>query len=74
VPIVPVGLDGLFELWPRGRSFNWGLLLPWRGGRIRVLFGPPLRATRGAYLQGADALKTAVAALVARIRQARSSA
>jgi long-chain acyl-CoA synthetase len=74
VPIVPVGLDGLFELWPRGRSFNWGLLLPWRGGRIRVLFGPPLHATRGAYLQGADALKTAVAALVARIRQARSSA
>lgn len=74
VPIVPVALDGLFELWPRGRSFNWGLLLPWRGGRIRVLFGPPVHATRGAYLQGADSLKTAVATLFARIRQARSSA
>jgi long-chain acyl-CoA synthetase len=74
VPIVPVGLDGLFELWPRGRAFNWGFLLPWRGGRINVLFGPPVRTTRGAYLQGAEALKAAVAALFARIRrQARSS-
>ncbi len=22
-PIVPVALDGLYELWPRGRSLNW---------------------------------------------------
>ena len=37
-PIVPVALDGLFELWPRGRSFNWRGLLPWRvagHGRVR---------------------------------------
>ena len=29
-PIVPVAIDGLFELWPRGRSLNWRGLLPWR--------------------------------------------
>jgi len=75
VPIVPVALDGLFELWPRGRAFNWRFLLPWRGGRIHVVFGPTVRAKRGAYLEGADTLKAAVAALFARIRrQARSSA
>jgi long-chain acyl-CoA synthetase len=69
VPIVPVALDGLFELWPRGRAFNWRFLLPWKGGRIRVLFGPTVRATRGAYVEGVDTLKSAVAGLFARIRK-----
>jgi 1-acyl-sn-glycerol-3-phosphate acyltransferase len=69
VPIVPVALDGLFELWPRGRAFNWKCLLPWRGGRIRVVFGAPIRATKGAYSQGAERLKAAVATLFAEIRR-----
>ena len=68
VPIVPVALDGLFELWPRGRAFNWRYLLPWRGGQIRIRFGAPIRSAKGAYLQGADRLKVAVAALFAEIR------
>jgi long-chain acyl-CoA synthetase len=68
VPIVPVGLDGLFALWPRGRAFNWRYLLPWRRGGIRVLVGAPVRTARGAYLQGADRLKAAVAALLAQVR------
>ena len=29
VPIVPVALDGLYEVWPRGRHLNWRRLLPW---------------------------------------------
>jgi long-chain acyl-CoA synthetase len=69
VPIVPVALDGLYELWPRGRAFNWRFLLPWGGGKIRVRFGAPIRSARGAYLQGADQLKAAVAALFAEIRR-----
>jgi long-chain acyl-CoA synthetase len=69
VPIVPVALDGLFELWPRGRAFNWKYLLPWRGGRIRVVFGAPIRTAKGAYSEGADRLKGAVAALFAEIRR-----
>ena len=78
VPIVPVALDGLYELWPRGRSFNWRLLLPWRRGRIEVVFGTPVRASRGAYAEGTAALRAAVAALLKSLRgragQARSSA
>jgi long-chain acyl-CoA synthetase len=80
VPIVPVALDGLYELWPRGRSFNWRLLLPWRRARtyrLSVVFGSPLRASRGAYAEGTATLRAAVAALFERLRervdQARSS-
>lgn len=35
VPLVPVGLDGAFQAWPRSR------LLP-RAGVLRVVYGPPL--------------------------------
>jgi long-chain acyl-CoA synthetase len=42
VPIVPVAIHGVFELWPRNRSFNWRLLLPWSRHVIRIAFGPPI--------------------------------
>jgi 1-acyl-sn-glycerol-3-phosphate acyltransferase len=35
VPVVPVALDGLFEVWPRGKRFQ-------RLGRVRMHFGEPL--------------------------------
>ncbi|MGH9803779.1 MAG: 1-acyl-sn-glycerol-3-phosphate acyltransferase, partial [Candidatus Acidiferrales bacterium] len=35
VPIVPVGLDGAFDVWPRGKS-------PQRLAPVRMRFGPPL--------------------------------
>jgi long-chain acyl-CoA synthetase len=35
VPVVPVALDGLFEVWPRGKR-------PQRLGRVRLHFGEPL--------------------------------
>jgi len=38
-PIVPVALDGLFEIWPRNRSIAWSALRPWRRARIAVRFG-----------------------------------
>ena len=61
VPIVPVAMDGLFDLWPRGRSFNWGALVPWRGRPVRIEFGPPIQARRGAYSESTAELRAAVA-------------
>jgi long-chain acyl-CoA synthetase len=68
VPIVPVAIDGLFELWPRGRSFNWRGLLPWRATPVRIAFGPPLNVTPGAYTEGTAALRSAVAVMFDRLR------
>ena len=69
VPIVPVAIDGLYDLWPRGRSFNWRRMLPWNGGRVTIEFGPPLHVTRGAYTEGTAALRAAVAAMFDRLRR-----
>ena len=44
VPIVPVALHGMFELWPRNRPFNWRLLMPGSGHRVRLQFDAPLHA------------------------------
>ncbi len=41
-PIVPVALDGMFEVWPRAAQPRWSKLLPFSGARTRVRFGPPL--------------------------------
>ena len=40
-PIVPVAIDGAFEIWPRGASPRWHRLLP-GVGRVRIRFGEPL--------------------------------
>ena len=63
VPIVPVALDGLYEVWPRGRRLNWRRLLPWAGTKITLQFGPPLRASPGGYQQDTDRLKEAVVSM-----------
>lgn len=42
VPIVPVALKGIYELWPRNRAFNWNVLWPWSRHRFTVVVGPPL--------------------------------
>ncbi len=66
-PIVPVALDGLYDLWPRGRSLNWRLLLPWRARPVTFEFGQPFRGQRGAYAEGTAALRAAVAAMFDRM-------
>jgi long-chain acyl-CoA synthetase len=43
VPIVPVGFDGVFPVWPRNRAFSWRAFLPWNGTRVRLHFGKALR-------------------------------
>ncbi|MGH9347035.1 MAG: lysophospholipid acyltransferase family protein, partial [Vicinamibacterales bacterium] len=42
VPIVPVAISGMFEIWPRNRPLDWRRLLPWRGHRAHVELGPPM--------------------------------
>ena len=41
-PIVPVAIDGMFDIWPRSRPLNWKRLVPWSGHRVRITFGAPL--------------------------------
>ncbi len=41
-PVVPVALDGVFEVWPRGRPPRWGAWLPGGSGRISMRIGPPI--------------------------------
>jgi len=44
VPIVPVAIDGAFEIWPRNRPFWWGAVLPWNGCRVSISIGEAVRA------------------------------
>lgn len=41
-PIVPVAIDGAWDIWARGRSIHWRALLPWARTRLRLEFGSPL--------------------------------
>jgi long-chain acyl-CoA synthetase len=42
VPIVPVAIDGIFDVWPRNRPFRWRALLPGSGSRVLLAIGDPL--------------------------------
>ena len=68
-PIVPVAMDGLFELWPRSRSFQWRRLWPGGGTRVVMEFGAPLTVARGQYAEGTAALRDAVERMYLRIRR-----
>lgn len=70
VPIVPVAIHGVFEIWPRGKRVQWARLIPFVGARARVRYGPPLSPTPANGAAGSDryarltaALREAVASL-----------
>jgi 1-acyl-sn-glycerol-3-phosphate acyltransferase len=42
VPLVPVALTGVFEIWPRNRPLNWRALLPGAGSVVRLQVGRPV--------------------------------
>jgi long-chain acyl-CoA synthetase len=44
-PVVPVAIDGAWDLWSRGDAINWRAFLPWARTRARLEFGPPLPST-----------------------------
>ena len=69
VPVVPVAIEGLFDIWPRGRSVNWSLLRPWRRPHVTIAFGAPIHPTMGDYAMGAATIHDAVRALHAQIRE-----
>jgi long-chain acyl-CoA synthetase len=54
VPIVPVAIHGAFEVWPRGKAFRWGALLPWAATRPALCFGLPLAPQSVPAPPGAD--------------------
>lgn len=42
VPIVPVAIKGIHEVWPRNRGINWRVVWPWSGHRVRIAIGEPM--------------------------------
>lgn len=72
-PIIPVAMDGVYDLWPRNRPFNWRALLPGSGVRMRMTFGPSLppppklpeavsfKQAEAHYADATEALRSAVA-------------
>jgi long-chain acyl-CoA synthetase len=64
VPMVPVALKGIHELWPRNRGINWRLVAPWSGHRVRIEIGEPMTLAAGvSYHDGAMALRERVNAM-----------
>jgi long-chain acyl-CoA synthetase len=64
VPMVPVALRGIHELWPRNRGINWSLVAPWSGHRVRIEFGEPMLIDAGvSYSDSALALRERVNAM-----------
>jgi long-chain acyl-CoA synthetase len=67
VPIVPVGIDGLFELWGRNRGFQWRTLAPGTGTTIRLSVGDPIQPDAAPVAAGNEA---AYSSLTKRLRSA----
>lgn len=64
VPIVPVAIHGVFDVWPRNRPFNWRLLLPGHGHCVRIAFGEPMPVSADeSYADNATALRARVVSL-----------
>jgi long-chain acyl-CoA synthetase len=64
VPVVPVAIDGLYDVWPRGRGMQWSRLRPWRRANVTLIVGEPLRIDAGDPADGAMMLQTRVEALL----------
>jgi long-chain acyl-CoA synthetase len=68
VPIVPVALRGIFELWPRTQGLNWRLVAPSSGHRVRIAVGVPISMGEGeTYAAAATRLRDAVDAMWQRL-------
>jgi len=71
VPIVPVAMDGLFPLWPRGRAFQWRALLPWNVTPAGLTFGAPTAVPRGDDAGATANLRRVIEEMLTAIRSAR---
>jgi len=81
VPIVPVAIDGLHEVWPRNRAFRWRSLLP-GGSRVLLEVGEPIppvgagrpaAAVEGEYAALTERLRAAVERMWLPLRQRRQA-
>jgi long-chain acyl-CoA synthetase len=63
VPIVPIAMDGVFDVWPRNRPFRWRALLPGGGVRVLMQVGSPLAPG------GAVAVEAHYVAVTERLRE-----
>jgi long-chain acyl-CoA synthetase len=70
VPIVPVAMDGVFDVWPRNRALQWRSLVPWSGSRVLLEVGEPL-APAGEYAELTGRLRAAVERVWLPLRQRR---
>jgi long-chain acyl-CoA synthetase len=74
VPIVPVALHGIYEIWPRNRAVNWSLLLAWSGHRVSIEFGEPMTFGEDeSYTDAALRLRETVATMWARMEGAKGA-
>jgi long-chain acyl-CoA synthetase len=71
VPIVPVAIDGVFQIWGRNRPVNWKALLPWSGHHAGVAFGRPLQPGVESYAETTSRLRTIVDEMWTAMRDAR---
>lgn len=61
VPIVPVAIKGVHELWPRNRGLNWSLVWPWSGHHVTIEIGTPMTFAESAdYNESARQLRDRV--------------
>ena len=61
VPVVPVAIKGVYELWPRNRGINWSLAWPWSGHRVHIVIGRPMSFDENTnYNQSASELRDRV--------------
>ncbi len=64
VPMVPVALKGLWEMWPRTRPISWRYVGFWRRHYVRIAIGTPVSvAADEPYDEAAARLRDAVDAL-----------
>lgn len=68
VPMVPVALKGIWEMWPRTRTIDWRYVGVWRSHRVRISVGPPLTVPAGEpYADAATRLRDTVDAMWRRL-------
>jgi long-chain acyl-CoA synthetase len=64
VPVIPVALKGLWEMWPRTKPIDWRYVGVWRRHRVRIAIGPPFTVAEGeAYGDAAARLRAEVDAM-----------
>ncbi len=71
VAVVPAAIDGLWQLWPRSRGFQWKTLLAGRGAPVRLAFGAPIQVTPGDETATAAELRRSLEATFLKIRAPR---